>query len=107
MLGVVHDDRPGLLDRLHAVVTLVVVAGLPELAGLGVHVREHRGRRSAELGLGREALLDERGERLLTRRESVEEPPNLWQRDLVRRIALNPDFYTVPAAETQKADAQK
>ncbi len=32
-------------------------------------------------------LLDERGERLLTRRESVEEPPNLWQRDLVRRIA--------------------
>ena len=32
-------------------------------------------------------LLDDRGERLLTRRESVEEPPNLWQRDLVRRIA--------------------
>ena len=32
-------------------------------------------------------LLDERGERLLTRRESVDEPPNYWQRDLVRRIA--------------------
>ncbi|MCE9601816.1 MAG: prolyl oligopeptidase family serine peptidase [Gemmatimonadetes bacterium] len=32
-------------------------------------------------------LLDDRGERLLTRRESVNEPPNLWQRDLVRRIA--------------------
>jgi dipeptidyl aminopeptidase/acylaminoacyl peptidase len=32
-------------------------------------------------------LLDEKGERLLTRRESVSEPPNLWQRDLVRRIA--------------------
>ena len=32
-------------------------------------------------------LLDDRGERLLTRRESVDEPPNLWQRDLVRRIA--------------------
>lgn len=32
-------------------------------------------------------LLDEKGERLLTRRESVAEPPNLWQRDLVRRIA--------------------
>ncbi len=28
-------------------------------------------------------------------------------RDLVRRIALNPDFYTVPAPETQRADAQK
>lgn len=32
-------------------------------------------------------LLDEKGERLLTRRESVTEPPNYWQRDLVRRIA--------------------
>ncbi len=32
-------------------------------------------------------LLDEKGERLLTRRESVDEPPNMWQRDLVRRIA--------------------
>ncbi len=32
-------------------------------------------------------LLDDKGERLLTRRESVDEPPNLWQRDLVRRIA--------------------
>ncbi len=32
-------------------------------------------------------MLDDRGERLLTRRESVDEPPNLWQRDLVRRIA--------------------
>ncbi len=34
-----------------------------------------------------DALLDEKGERLLTRRESVTEPPNYWQRDLVRRIA--------------------
>jgi dipeptidyl aminopeptidase/acylaminoacyl peptidase len=32
-------------------------------------------------------LLDDKGERLLTRRESTSEPPNLWQRDLVRRIA--------------------
>ena len=32
-------------------------------------------------------LLDDNGTRLLTRRESVSEPPNLWQRDLVRRIA--------------------
>lgn len=28
-------------------------------------------------------------------------------RALVRRIAQNPDFYTVPAGETQRADAQK
>ncbi|MEY4609309.1 MAG: hypothetical protein RL625_1526, partial [Gemmatimonadota bacterium] len=34
-----------------------------------------------------DALLDEKGERLLTRRESVTEAPNYWQRDLVRRIA--------------------
>lgn len=32
-------------------------------------------------------LLDDRGQRLLTRRESVSEPPNYYVRDLVRRIA--------------------
>ena len=32
-------------------------------------------------------LLDDRGERLLTRRESTTEPPNYFTRDLVRRIA--------------------
>jgi dipeptidyl aminopeptidase/acylaminoacyl peptidase len=32
-------------------------------------------------------LLDDRGQRLLTRRESVTEPPNYFARDLVRRIA--------------------
>ena len=32
-------------------------------------------------------LLDERGQRLLTRRESATEPPNYFARDLVRRIA--------------------
>ena len=32
-------------------------------------------------------LLDDNGTRLITRRESVTEAPNLWQRDLVRRIA--------------------
>ncbi len=32
-------------------------------------------------------LLDDRGQRILTRRESVDEPPNYWSRDLVRRIA--------------------
>jgi dipeptidyl aminopeptidase/acylaminoacyl peptidase len=32
-------------------------------------------------------LLDDRGQRLLTRRESVDEPPNFFARDLVRRIA--------------------
>lgn len=32
-------------------------------------------------------LLDDKGEKLLTRRESVDEVPNLWVRDLVRRIA--------------------
>ncbi len=32
-------------------------------------------------------LLDERGQRILTRRESVSEPPNYFARDLVRRIA--------------------
>lgn len=32
-------------------------------------------------------ILDDRGERLLTRRESQTEPPNYWVRDLVRRIA--------------------
>lgn len=41
-------------------------------------------------------LLDDAGTRLLTRRESVDEPPNLWQRDLVRRIA--------PRRVTQFAD---
>ena len=43
-----------------------------------------------------DALLDEKGERLLTRRESVTEAPNYWQRDLVRRIA--------PRQVTQVAD---
>lgn len=32
-------------------------------------------------------LLDDRGQRVLTRRESVDEPPNYFARDLVRRIA--------------------
>ncbi len=32
-------------------------------------------------------LLDDRGQRLLTRRESVTEPPNYFARDLARRIA--------------------
>jgi dipeptidyl aminopeptidase/acylaminoacyl peptidase len=32
-------------------------------------------------------LLDDRGQRILTRRESVSEPPNYWTRDLVRRVA--------------------
>jgi dipeptidyl aminopeptidase/acylaminoacyl peptidase len=32
-------------------------------------------------------LLDDRGQRLLTRRESVTEPPNYFARDVVRRIA--------------------
>lgn len=32
-------------------------------------------------------ILDDRGQRLLTRRESVSEPPNYYVRDLVRRIA--------------------
>jgi dipeptidyl aminopeptidase/acylaminoacyl peptidase len=32
-------------------------------------------------------LMDDRGQRILTRRESVEDPPNYWSRDLVRRIA--------------------
>jgi dipeptidyl aminopeptidase/acylaminoacyl peptidase len=33
------------------------------------------------------AVLDTRGDVLLTRRESKTEPPNYWRRDLVRRIA--------------------
>ncbi len=33
------------------------------------------------------ALLDDRGSRLLTRRQTTTEPPNYWMRDLVRRIA--------------------
>ncbi len=33
------------------------------------------------------ALLDDRGSRLLTRRQTTTEPPNYWVRDLVRRIA--------------------
>lgn len=41
-------------------------------------------------------LLDDAGTRLLTRRESVDDPPNLWQRDLVRRVA--------PRQVTQFAD---
>jgi hypothetical protein len=41
-------------------------------------------------------LLDDRGERLLTRRESQTEPPNYFVRDLVRRIA--------PRQVTQFAD---
>ena len=32
-------------------------------------------------------VLDDRGQRLLTRRESVDEAPNYWMRDLVRRTA--------------------
>jgi dipeptidyl aminopeptidase/acylaminoacyl peptidase len=32
-------------------------------------------------------LMDDRGQRILTRRESVQDPPNYWSRDLVRRIA--------------------
>lgn len=32
-------------------------------------------------------LLDARGTRILTRRESASEPPNYWSRDLVRRVA--------------------
>lgn len=32
-------------------------------------------------------MLDDKGERLLTRRESVSEPPNYFQRDVLRRIA--------------------
>jgi dipeptidyl aminopeptidase/acylaminoacyl peptidase len=42
------------------------------------------------------AWLDERGQRLLTRRESKAEAPNYWVRDLVRRIA--------PVALTSFAD---
>ena len=33
------------------------------------------------------AVLDARGSRLLTRRQTTTEPPNYWMRDLVRRIA--------------------
>jgi len=35
-------------------------------------------------------ILDDRGQRILTRRESVTEPPNYFARDLVRRIAPRP-----------------
>ncbi len=33
------------------------------------------------------AMLDDRGSRVLTRRQTTTEPPNYWVRDLVRRIA--------------------
>jgi dipeptidyl aminopeptidase/acylaminoacyl peptidase len=32
-------------------------------------------------------LMDDRGQAILTRRETVQDPPNYWSRDLVRRIA--------------------
>ncbi len=45
-------------------------------------------------------LLDERGQRLLTRRESATEPPNYFARDVVRRIApLAITTFTDPAPQ--------
>ncbi len=45
-------------------------------------------------------VLDDRGQRLLTRRESLKEPPNYWVRDLVRRIAPRQvTFFKDPAPQ--------